>query len=112
MSGEKTIYNNNCNKYSDAKTKNEIYKVPKVLILILNRGKRNSFECDVDFEKELDISSFVSNPNNSPTKYDLIGVIYHPGESNMNGHFLAHYKNFDMQMVLLMIIMIIFINYF
>ena len=53
-------YINNCKKYSDAKTKNEIYKAPKVLILFLNTGKGISFECDVDFEKELDISSFKS----------------------------------------------------
>ena len=95
LSGENKIYCNNCNKYSDARTKNDIYKAPKVLILILNRGKGNSFKCDVDFEKELDISSFVSNPNNSPTKYNLIGVICHLGESSMNGHFLAYCKHFD-----------------
>ena len=43
LSGENKIYCNNCNKYSDARTKNDIYKAPKVLILILNRGKGNSF---------------------------------------------------------------------
>ena len=95
LSGENKIYCNNCNKYSDARTKNDIYKAPKVFILILNRGKGNSFKCDVDFEKELDISSFVSNPNNFPTKYNLIGVICHLGESSMNGHFLAYCKHFD-----------------
>ena len=34
LSGENKIYCINCNKYSDVRTKNEIYKAPKVLILI------------------------------------------------------------------------------
>ena len=33
------------------KTKNELYKAPNILILILNRGRGNYFKCDLDFHK-------------------------------------------------------------
>ena len=95
LSNENQIYCNNCSRYSSASNKTEIYKAPHVLILILNRGRGNSFECDVEFDTTLDISKFVIDPKNSPTKYDLIGVICHLGESSMEGHFIAYCKHFD-----------------
>ena len=94
LSGPNRIYCNQCKNYRDAITKDEIYKAPNVLILIINRGKGNIFECDLDFPTELNISQFV-NDNHSPKMYDLIGVISHLGESSMEGHFIAMCKHFD-----------------
>ena len=64
------------------------------LILILNRGRGNSFECDVEFPHQLDISRYAKDPS-SPKIYELIGVISHLGESSMEGHFIAFCKHFD-----------------
>ena len=94
LSGLNQIYCNNCHQNSNAKTKNEIYKAPNVLILILNRGKGNIFECDLDFPMQLDISKYAKCQN-SPKIYDLIGIISHFGESSMEGHFIAYCKHFD-----------------
>jgi ubiquitin C-terminal hydrolase len=95
LTGENQIFCNKCRKMSDAKTINKIYKAPKVLIIILNRGKDNQFECDVDFPLQLDISNYIENLKESPKIYDLIGVISHLGESSMSGHFIAICKHFD-----------------
>ena len=94
LSDSNQIFCNHCKRSSNAKTKNELYKIPNILILILNRGRGNSFKCDVDFPHQLDLSQFVNNPS-SPNNYKLIGVISHLGESSMEGHFIAYCIHFD-----------------
>ena len=95
FSGENQIYCNKCNKLCDAISENKIYSSPHILILILNRGKGNQFDCEVEFpEKNLNIKKYVER-NDVPTNYNLIGVISHLGESSMNGHFIADCKHFD-----------------
>lgn len=71
LCGENKIYCNSCKKLEDAMNKIEMYMAPHVLILILNRGKGNIFECEVDFPKLLDLKNFIKN-SNSPKKYNLI----------------------------------------
>ena len=93
--GDNQIYCNNCKKLSDAKGTNRIFTSPHVLILILNRGKANQFDCDVEFNEKLNIKEYVLEKNFSPTDYKLIGVISHFGESNMSGHFIADCLHFD-----------------
>ena len=91
---ENKIFCNNCRRLVDAKSKNKIYCSPHVLILVLNRGKGNQFDCDVEFEEKIDISKYIEKKD-CPLKYNLIGVISHFGESSMNGHFIADCKHFD-----------------
>ena len=92
--GDNQIYCNNCRKLLDASGKNKIFSTPHVLILILNRGKANKFECDVEFEEDLDIKKYVESEK-CPTKFKLIGVISHFGESSMSGHFIADCLHFN-----------------
>jgi len=94
LSGENNIYCNTCKKLQEAKNETEIYLAPHVLILILNRGRGNIFECDVDFPHKLNLNKFIKNPN-SPKIFNLIGVISHIGKSSMEGHFIAYCKHFD-----------------
>ena len=94
LNGQNQIFCNRCRRTTDAVIKNEIFKAPNVLILILNRGRGNVFQCDVDFPYQLDISKYVKNPS-SPNNYELIGVISHLGKSSMEGHFIAFCKHFD-----------------
>ena len=94
LSGSNQIFCNHCRRTSNALTKNEMYKIPNVLILILNRGRGNVFQCDVDFPHQLNLNNFVNNPS-SPNTFELIGVISHLGESSMEGHFIACCKHFD-----------------
>ena len=67
---------------------------PKVMIINLNRGKGIQFHVKFSFEEFLDIRNFVA-AQDSPYKYELIGVICHFGESGMGGHFIAFCKHFD-----------------
>ena len=92
--GDNRIYCNNCRSQQDGVMFDEIHKAPNVLIIILNIGRGNVFECDVDFPQDLDLSNYITNPM-SPKNYELIGVISHLGESSMEGHFIAYCKHFD-----------------
>jgi ubiquitin C-terminal hydrolase len=94
LNGPNQMYCNKCNKACDMNQKIEIYRAPKVFILILDRGRDNVFECDVYIPYKLDISEFVIDKD-SPKKFDLKGIISHFGESSMEGHFTAFCKHFD-----------------
>jgi len=94
LNGSNQMYCNHCKKVCDMRQKIEIYRAPKVFILILDRGKDNVFECDVNIPYKLDISDYVIDKD-SPKKFDLKGIISHFGESSMEGHFTAFCKHFD-----------------
>ena len=94
LNGSNQMYCNQCQNLRDMRQKIEIYKAPKVFILILDRGKDNVFECDVNIPKKLDISEYVIDKD-SPMIFDLKGIISHFGESSIEGHFTAFCKHFD-----------------
>ena len=95
LTGDNQMYCDKCYQMSDAINGDMICSSPKILILVLNRGKGNCFDCDVKFDYKLDIGKFNENKNEVSNNYDLIGVISHLGESSMSGHFLAFCKHFD-----------------
>ena len=88
------LYCEKCNKVNDGVCDNKIIFSPKMLILFLDRGENNKFECEVDFSEELDINTYVENKEKN-NKYELIGVIEHLGQSGPSGHFIANCKHFD-----------------
>ena len=90
--GENKLYCNNCNTLKEASSVNLIFSLPPVLILVLNRGKGKSFECDVDFPEKLNLENFVEYQK-SICNYQLMGVISHLGESGMSGHFIAYCRH-------------------
>jgi ubiquitin C-terminal hydrolase len=94
FTGENEVFCNKCNKKSSSVSRYKIFSSPHILIIILDRGKGNKFECDVKFEETLNIQKYVES-NLCPLKYNLIGVISHFGESSMSGHFIAECKHFD-----------------
>ena len=67
--GENQLYCNDCKALKDAKNYNILFSLPPVLVIILNRGKGKSFDCQ------------------------LRGVICHLGESGMSGHFIAYCRH-------------------
>ena len=92
MTKDNAMYCDLCNITCDSFYITKIYKPPKYLILILNRGKGNIYKCNVKFHEILDIKSFVENKNCN-TLYDLYAVICHFGPSSMGGHFIAYARN-------------------
>ena len=86
---ENQKYCNYCEQMANAKALCTLTKNPKILILLLSRGKGNQFNIKLEFNTELDISKFV-NRNDRSKKYKLIGVITILGERGTSGHYIAH----------------------
>ena len=97
LSGENQIYCNKCKRMCNSINRTILYKTPNILVLILNRGKGNSFECEIEFSSNeiLDLSQYNIISPDSPKKYNLFGIISHIGESSDEGHFIAYCKHFD-----------------
>ena len=93
FTGDNQNYCKNCKQLSDTNFTSKVYSAPKVLILILNRGKGNEFDVKLDFAEEIDIGQFVSLKDTPEINYDLYGVITHIGESGPNAHFVAACKS-------------------
>ena len=91
MSWDNVIFCKYCKNNSPALMSTKLFYGPKVLILLLNRGKGIQFNVKVNFSEKLDIKEYVDYKEG--TVYDLIGVITHIGESGMSGHFIAYCKD-------------------
>jgi len=87
-------YCQKCKKTGNSNYKESIYSFPLYLIIILNRGKGNIFNCYVQVPEKFNASNFVDNksPND---EYELIGIVSHFGESGMGGHFIAFCKHYN-----------------
>ena len=95
LEGDNMIYCNNCHGLRKGIHQQNIYGLPSVLIIILNRGKDNKdYNEQFDFPLELDLTNknIVINQQ-SYKKFYLCGVIIHSGESGASGHFFAYCRN-------------------
>ena len=92
MTKDNAMYCDLCNITCDSFYITKIYKPPKYLILILNRGKGNIYKCNVKFSEILDLKSFVENKNCN-TLYDLYVVLCHFRPSSIGGHFIVYARN-------------------
>ena len=92
--GENMIYCNTCKTLKRGKIKQDIFKSPEVMIIVLNRGKNNQdFKEKFCFEEELNFNNYsFSNINNPNKRYFLCGIISHLGESSSNGHFICYFR--------------------
>ena len=86
MSGENQIYCNNCRCMSNSENITKLIICPYVLVINLNRGKGLQFDVKLIIEEYLNIRNFVYYAE-SPTFYELIGIVTHFGPSGMSGHF-------------------------
>ena len=94
MKGENQIYCNNCNQMSDSCNNTKLIICPNVLVINLNRGKGLEYDVMLNFGEYLNIRGFVYYRDQSPTNYELIGIVTHFGPSSMGGHFIAFCKSF------------------
>jgi ubiquitin C-terminal hydrolase len=96
LSKEETFqdtYCQKCKKTGPSQYKETIYSFPVYLIIILNRGKGNIFNCHVQIPEKFNASNFVDQKSQNDD-YELIGIVSHFGESGMGGHFIAFCKHF------------------
>lgn len=91
---------------NNIEVKNKIYKLPNILIIVLNRGNNNQFNVSIDFNEELYLNDYYQKlkikPNISGTEYEkcpkyilLCGTIllkdyYNPGK----GHTIAFARDY------------------
>ena len=92
FTGNNQNYCNICKQTADSYYINKIYSTPQSLILILNRGKNNIYNVNLEFYETIDITQFVCYKN-TPQVFNLYGVITHIGESGPNAHFVASCKS-------------------
>ena len=93
--------NTNC-KYCKKETSILITRafgtLPKIIIMIMNRGEREKFECNVDFEEDLNLEDLYTGikgiEKEKNMKYSLLAgtILYGSGGW---GHTVAFAKHFD-----------------
>jgi len=95
MEGENMNYCNCCKALRPAIYQQIIYSLPRVLIIILDRGRNNQdFEEEFIFPKDLDLSieNYVIKIDFN-TNFYLQSVITHLGESIAGGHYITYCRN-------------------
>ena len=85
-------YCQKCGQVSISKYRETIYTLPLYLIIILNRGKGNIFNCQVNIPEIFNASNYIDKKSQNDD-YELIGIVSHLGESGMGGHFIAFCKH-------------------
>ena len=85
-------YCQKCKRTGKAKYQERLYFIPNYLIIILNRGKGNIFNCKVDIPEKFCSSNYEILEKNNV--FELVGIVSHFGESGMGGHFIAFCKHF------------------
>ena len=72
--------------------KEKIYKLPNILIIILNRGKNKRYNKTVEFNEEINLTNYIdeNEKNNNSNKFKLIGVIKHIGKCGSFGHYISY----------------------
>ena len=92
FTGENRNYCNICKNLYDSNYTSKIYFCPKVLILILNRGKGNK-NVKLIFDEKIDITEFVLQKEKSKIIYNLYGIITYTDQSDSNEYFVASCKS-------------------
>jgi ubiquitin C-terminal hydrolase len=96
LDGDNKNYCNFCKNLTICAHQQFIYSLPKVLIIILDRGRNNQdFKEEFIFPKELDLSieNYVILKNGINTKFYLQSVITHLGDDVTSGHFITYCRN-------------------
>ena len=93
FSGDNKNFCNICKQLFDSLYTSQIFSSPKILVLILNRGKDNIYNVKIDFTESIDITQFVLVKDKPQLIYNLYGVITHIGRSGPYTHFVASCKS-------------------
>ena len=92
------FYCNTCHQESRYILQNKISSFPEILTIVLNRGTHLEFDVEfmitylLDFVDEY-LIKLNSNKQDLGTKYELIGIIIHTGNSGMDGHFFTYCRS-------------------
>lgn len=70
----------------------KIYIPPKILVIILDRGKNKKYNINVNFDETIDLNNYIDKDNNNNkylSSYKLIGIVSHFGKCGNYGHYKA-----------------------
>ena len=85
-----SFYCYKCEKVHKGNAHEKIYRPPKILIIILDRGHGKTFKGEVDIHKYIGLKYYIDEENSDYCySYELIGVSTHEGESSSRGHYTA-----------------------
>ena len=89
---ENNIFCKRCNQLTNIIISYKLFNAPNILIIILNRGKPNSYNIKIEFGIEIELTDYIQFKQNKII-YNLYGVVTHLGKSGDEGHFVAACKN-------------------
>jgi len=92
MNGENQIYCILCNNCYDSYYSTNLYLLPEILVINLNRGRNAIYQCNVNFPEELDLTNYVINKGFN-TQYELYAVICQIGPGFISGHIVAYCRH-------------------
>ena len=81
-----------CKKVHEAESTESIYKLPKILAIVLERGKSKKFKGKFQISSEiLVLLNYIDEKKYSDDKtlYQLVSLSTHSGSSSANGHYTA-----------------------
>ena len=85
-----SFYCNNCKETHIGSSNLFLYRPPKILVIILDRGHGKTFDGEIEIDKELDLKTFIYEENYEySTSYKLICISTHRGDSSPSGHYTA-----------------------
>ena len=87
-----SFYCNTCEKTHNGDAYEKIYRPPKILVLILDRGHGKSFRGEIEIKKDLELKDYIDEANfenEYSSSYKLICVSTHSGASSSSGHYTA-----------------------
>ena len=88
------FYCSKCDEFHKNKSQDKILSLPKVLTIILNRGKGKQFTNHVKIDEIINIEKYVDETfiekKNRKYKYKLIGISTHTGSSSYAGHYYSY----------------------
>ena len=85
-----SFYCNYCKKIEENMAEDKIYIPPKILVIILDRGKGKLFKGKVIFDNNLDLNNYIVDKNYQyNSNYTLICVLSHSGPSSSRGHYTS-----------------------
>ena len=87
------IYCNICQRVAHSINSSKIIICPNILVVNLNRGKGIKSDINILFNEYLDLQNFIYYKE-SPSFYELIGIVTHLEEAKIKEKYIAFCKSF------------------
>ena len=84
-------YCTKCDKKQFGIRKRNIFRPPKIFVIVLERGYKNNINVPIKIEQKLNLEKYIEeNDSKKNSIYNLIGVCTHLGSNSITGHYIAY----------------------